>query len=192
MLLFIMRDAHLVWIGLVTGCGGTAIIDGVGQDTTTTTTTTTDDPSPTTTDTTMTTSTGSVGDFELTVPLAIGAANCQPIVAADPLSFDVEVSADNTGEAVLLIDSMATAQLTATNAAGEVLSTSFELQSSDGLFVPPGDIQTFSFTKIPNSATGNSGCEYCGEMNIQLEITLTAGGSRVVVDEVATSISCSF
>ena len=163
-------------------CGGIAVIDpgpsGAGGEGGTV---------PTSSVTASTASGGGELPFRIEIRSALGTADCQPVITADPLGVDIVLSVDNTANPQAL-------QLSVTGASIETVmgATDFEVTPLATTLVNAGVETTLPFAKVKNTASGLSGCSYCSETAIDLGLSLSAAGVPLVVEGVLDSFSCTF
>jgi hypothetical protein len=152
------------------GCGGKAVIDG--EDTTSSTTTSSS---------TTTTGSGSIESIEILSALVF--ANCQPVIAPDPLGAEIVVRFNNMGSAA------ANVTLVGASLEAEVGVTVFSM--SPPAFPASVGTSDVTLVKDEGSASGTLGCDFCTATDIAVELSFEIDGNGRSINAPIDSIGCT-
>jgi hypothetical protein len=113
--------------------------------------------------------------------------DCMPSIPPDPLYLDFVLGFDNTAGSQAV-----NGQLLGASLVGSAGSTSFLVTPLTTGAVAPGAYEEFYFSKVPNSAKGTPGCNWCGASQITLHVDVEVGGSPHPVSTPLDGVGCAY
>ncbi len=180
------RFTIFAWVALL-GCGGMAVIDGPQGSGGAGGATTSSSSSTSTSTSTSTSSSTSSSGLEIILVESSAWAHCMPEVPPDPLEVDFTLWVDNSSGSQTVNAAVLGASLV-----GSAGTTSFLVTPPGTGSISPGTDGAFYFSKLPDSATGTSGCAWCGADGVMLYVDIEVGGTSYPVSALLDELGCDF